>query len=246
MTDITAILTAHSEGVLAGPSLVSFEQAVDTARAAGLSVDSLILLDRADAATKLQFATAGARHRVVETNEGDPGLTRNAGVALCDSTYVSFLDGDDLWSFNWLCHAFDLVHPSPATLVAHSEINVIFGDSSQMWFHADSRDPSFDPGYLRHGNYWDALSFGAREVYQRIPFVANQYKINFGAEDWHWNCRTLAAGIDHAPALGTVHFKRRRRSTQMPLITGSNALPWINPITSYAWQPPSRPGRPAA
>ena len=235
MSKITAVLTAHSEGVLAGPSLASFEQAIDYGRQAGLAIESLILLDRADAATREQFEGVGERHRVVETDAGDPGLTRNAAVALADTDYISFLDGDDLWSFNWLPAAHDLCRVRPASIVAHSEINIIFGDARQMWFHADSRDPSFDPNYLRIGNYWDALSFGACEIYRRFPFIKNDYKRNVGPEDWLWNCMTLAAGIDHAPALDTVHFKRRRRSTQMPLISGSNALPWINPITSYTW-----------
>ena len=236
MTTITAVLTAHSEGVLAGPSLASFEAAIEHGRAAGLAVESLVLLDRADPATREQFTGVGERHRLVETDQGDPGLTRNAAVAMADSEYIAFLDGDDLWSFNWITAAHNLCRTQPSSLVAHSEINIVFGDARQMWFHADSRDPSFDPSYLRVANYWDAMSFGACDIYRRFPFIKNDYKRSVGPEDWLWNCNTLAAGIDHAPAPDTVHFKRRRRSSQMPLIAASNALPWRNPLTPYTWQ----------
>ncbi len=235
MIDITAVLTAHAEGVLAGPSLVSFDQAIEAARQFGLVVEGLVVLDRPTAATRMQFVGVEGRHRVIVADEGDPGLARNAAVASASGRFVAFLDGDDLWSQNWLVAAHRFCAAEPDAIVAHSEVNVVFGQVRQMWWHIDSRDPAFDLGYLRIGNYWDAMSFSTREIYRRHPFVANDLRRGFGHEDWHWNCLTLAVGIDHRPVPGTVHFKRRRRDSQMTLCEPVSAVPWITPIASYGW-----------
>ena len=233
--DVTAVLTTHAEGALLGPSLASFEQAIEVARRTGLVVEGMIVVDRPDEATRLFFAGAQIPHRTIETDVGDPGLARNAAVSAASGSYISFLDGDDLWSENWLVVGYQLCQPDPKLVVAHSEVNVIFGESRQMWWHVDSRRPGFDSSYLRTANYWDAMSFGARIIYNRFPFVANDVKVGFGHEDWHWNCVTLASGIDHRPAIGTVHFKRRRRGSQMALCQAVNAVPWVNPVSSYGW-----------
>jgi glycosyltransferase involved in cell wall biosynthesis len=234
-TDITAVLTAHAEGRLAGPSLASFEQAIEAARQSGLAVEGLIVLDRADAATRRQFSGVEVRHRVILTDEGDPGLARNAAVARAEGAFVAFLDGDDLWARDWLVLAHQFCASEPDAVVAHSEINIAFGDERHMWWHADSRDPAFDPDYLRIANYWDAMSFASRAIYRRHPFVANDLRRGFGHEDWHWNCVTLAAGIDHRPVAGTVHFKRRRLGSQMALCATVTAVPWMTPMASYGW-----------
>lgn len=44
--EITAIMTCHAEGVLSGPSFVSFQQAIAHARAHGIAVEPLVVLDR--------------------------------------------------------------------------------------------------------------------------------------------------------------------------------------------------------
>jgi hypothetical protein len=53
--DITAVLNVHAEGILSGPSFISFEKAIEQARDATLNVQGLIVLDRPDEATRLQF-----------------------------------------------------------------------------------------------------------------------------------------------------------------------------------------------
>jgi glycosyltransferase involved in cell wall biosynthesis len=233
--DITAVLIAHAEGVLSGPSLVSFDQAIMAAQQAGLSVEGLIVLDRPNAATREQFAGIESRYNVLLTDCGDPGLARNAAVAQARGAFVGFLDGDDLWSRNWLTAAHQYCALEPETMIAHSEINITFGQERQMWWHVDSRNPDFDPEYLKIGNYWDAMSFAAWEIYARYPFVANNIRIGFGHEDWHWNCVTLDAGIDHRPVQGTVHFKRRRPGSQMQLCEDVGAVPWVTPVAAYGW-----------
>jgi glycosyltransferase involved in cell wall biosynthesis len=239
--EITAVLNAHAEGVLAGPTIVSFERAIAVARQSGLTVEGLIVMDRPDAGTRLQFEDAGARHRLLFTDHGDPGPARNSAVKAAKGRFVAFLDGDDLWSEDWLASAHQLCAADPQVTVAHSEVDVIFGRERAMFWHVDSRDPTFDADFLRYGNYWDAMSFAARSIFRRFPFVANDLSLGFGHEDWHWNCVTLAAGIHHRPVAGTVHFKRRRTGSQSAHANAADSMPWMCELTSYGWcGPPSR------
>lgn len=234
--------------------MVNFEQTIEFARRAGLTVEGLIVLDRPDAATRLQFSGFDSRYRVLLTDHGDPGKARNSAVENACGRFVGFLDGDDLWSPNWLSEAHRFCDPEPDVMIAHSEINVIFGRERLMWWHVDSRDPTFDPDFLRYDNYWDAMSFGARAIYAKYPFVETDLRRGFGHEDWHWNCLTLGAGIDHRPVEGTVHFKRRRPGSQSARANAANSVPWVTPMSSYGWRrdptlaisdvvPTSTPGR---
>lgn len=124
MTAITAILTAHKEGVLLGPSLSSFLAAIGEARPAGLATEGIVMLDRPDATTRAQAATAPAEICVMECDVGDPGLARNAGAEAAAGGFVAYLDGDDLWSSNWLrdAHAFCSAQAEP--IVAHSQMTL--------------------------------------------------------------------------------------------------------------------------
>lgn len=234
--NITAVMTCHSEGVLSGPSFLSFQQAIAHARSNGISVESLVLLDRPTPATLRQFANPPIGVQILQTDLGDPGLARNAGAKAAKGTFVSFLDGDDLWCKAWLTAAHGFCTSDNSPVVAHSECNVVFGEVRVIWWHADSRDSTFDVNYLRLGNYWDAMSFCRREILFDHPFVANDLAAGIGHEDWHWNCETFAAGIDHRPVPGTVHFKRRRKGSQMALCDAAGAMVRDNALSSYQWE----------
>lgn len=232
--DISAVMTCHSEGVLVGPSLKSFFQAIQHARHHGLIVEPIIVLDRPTEATERQFSRTIEDASIIRTNEGDPGQARNAAVKVASGEYVSFLDGDDLWSDNWLYEAHRFCASNPTNIIAHSEFNVVFGMVRAIWWHIDSTDSSFKLDHLRFGNCWDAMSFAKRDIYRNYPFKKNQISTGFGHEDWHWNCVTLDAGIQHRPVEGTIHFKRRRKGSQMALCDANQAMVWPNPISSYS------------
>lgn len=237
MTAITAILTAHKEGVLLGPSLSSFLAAISEARLAGLAIEGIVMLDRPNATTRAQAATTPAEVRVIECDVGDPGLARNAGAEAAAGDYVAYLDGDDLWSSNWLrdAHAFCSAQAEP--IIAHSQIDIIFGDESLLWMHVDSTSEDFNYDHLRFNNYWNAMAFVPRDIMRRFPFAPTDFARGFGHEDWHWNALTYAAGIHHRPVPGTVHFKRRRAGTQFAQAYAANALPWVTPLAAYDWAP---------
>jgi len=235
LIDITAVLNMHDEGVVAGPSLVSFDQTIETARHAGLAVEGLIVLDRANKETRQQVA--GSSHKIIETDFGDPGLARNAAVLQAKGYFVGFLDGDDLWYRNWLLLAHRFCSAKPEMTIAHSEYNVIFGMQRHLAAHVDSLSPKFYHDFLRYNNYWDSLSFAMRNIYIQYPFAFTDRNHGFGHEDWHWNCLTLSVGIDHRPVPGTVHFKRRRRTgSNLNQNNAVNAIPWMTSMASFEWK----------
>lgn len=234
MIDITAVITGHREGLLAGPALRSLEAAVAHARAAGKQVEALAVLDRPDTLTRSIFASMPPQQmRVVQADGGDPALTRGRAVAEARGEHVAFLDADDLWSENWLTAAHDFVRAAVAPVVAHSQMNVVFGTAQAVWWHADSEAPGFDVDFQRVGNYWDAMCLARRDVFTAHPFRPNDIKGGYGHEDWHWNNITLAAGIAHRPVPGTVHFKRRRTGSQMAMCDAQGVVVFPTSLSAY-------------
>ena len=236
---ITAVMTGHREGLIAGPSLASFREAIDHARTFGLSIEPVIVLDRPDELTRAIFEEHGVLGaRLVTTDYGDPALARMRGVAEGNGELVTFLDADDLWSFNWLTAACAFVCREGAKTIGHSELNIIFGGEKLIWLHADSTWPEFDFEYLRISNYWDALCVAARNVFESYPIHKNDLMAGHAHEDWHWNCLTYSAGYRHRPVPDTVHMKRRRAGSQSAHCNASDVVPWPTPLVKHAWTPP--------
>jgi glycosyltransferase involved in cell wall biosynthesis len=223
---ISVILTAHREGVLAGPTVASLEAALARAADAGLpAIEVVAVLDRPDPDTAALLEAALPAARLLRVDAGDPGLARNHGIAAATGAFVALIDGDDLWSENWLAEAWGLVAARPDA-IAHSELNLTFGAERSLWWHVDSEGPLYDPTYLDWANYWDAMTMAARDIHLRFPYRANDLARGFGHEDWHWNRVTLAAGHPHKPVPGTLHFKRRRPGSQLHKANAADSVPW--------------------
>jgi glycosyltransferase involved in cell wall biosynthesis len=231
--DITAVLNLHDEGPLAHPSLLSILAAREACQKEGLQAEVVVCLDRPGAATR-EYAAALAEPdlRVVETDEGDLGLARNAAVQAARGRFVAFLDGDDLWGVNWLARAHAAAQESAADAVWHPEASLYFGARPPYWLlHQDMNVRGWDWETLALRNHWTALSFAARAIYLRVPYRPRQAARQLGYEDWCWNMDVVAAGYAHRVVAGTAHMVRMRSASLVQQVATSDAL--VMPSTLF-------------
>lgn len=223
---VSAILTAHREGLMAGPAAQSLKVAVAQAVAQGISCEILVVLDRADSLTRRVLQEAFQdQARFIETDTGDPGQARNAAITAAQGMFSCFLDGDDLWSENWITAAYAAAQLRPDA-VHHSAFNLVFGTHRMTFWHIDSESSECDQTYLDWGNYWDAMCFAKTQIFRDFPMRANDLARGFGHEDWHWNVVTITAGVAHKPVPNTIHFKRARAGSQMGKINDLGGMRW--------------------
>ena len=235
---ISVVVTAHREGTLLLPTFQSARVSAEAlAKRSEVPVEFVISLDRPDAET--QAVAASLPGRLTTCDAGDPGANRLHAVAAARHDFIAFLDGDDLWSSNWLCKAWDLmqvIEPGHReTCMLHPEYNLIFGAHSMLVRQGDPEDPFFDLTYLRSGNYWDALSFCHRRIYEEFPFLPNDPANGIAHEDFHLSCVTVLNGVEHLLVPGTVHFKRRRGDSVSVKAEERSARPRFTELNFYGF-----------
>lgn len=213
---VSIVATFHREGLLAHRSLLSMQRCREAALAAGYQVQWVLTLDRADAETTrvvTEFAGLQAQDVVAAIDVGDLGLSRNHAVGLAGGEWIGICDGDDYLSRNWIAASLDALRPAPETSIAHPELIVHFDGEQALSRQLAQRDPDFDPAMMLMVNPWNSCSFALRRIYLDCPYLLSRPgETGFGFEDWHWNCETLARGLEHVIAAQTVHYVRLKRS----------------------------------
>ncbi len=95
--DITVAITAHSESIVAGPTIHSCDVAIAAAEAAGYKVERLIGLDNASEETTHYFNQPALKHwKKVTLSAGDLGEARNGLAKGAKGRMTAFMDADDL------------------------------------------------------------------------------------------------------------------------------------------------------
>jgi glycosyltransferase involved in cell wall biosynthesis len=215
--DISAVLTLHSEGLLAHRTLKSITRAMRYAQERGLVVELVIVLDSSDEATEAYlrrspFARSAAR--ILSTRFSDSGPARNAGIQEARGRFVAIFDGDDLWSENWIFRAHQLAHVNPRYVV-HPEMQVTFGREGTGGilynYQMDQQLTQVRLSSLLFANLWAIACVAPRQTFIDVPYAPTSEQSGFGYEDWHWNCELVAHGFIHKTAPRTALFYRSRQ-----------------------------------
>jgi glycosyltransferase involved in cell wall biosynthesis len=226
--DLTVLITVHNETLVCGPTMESADRAVAAARAASYSVQTIIALDNATEETTAYFDRPDFDHwerRVV--SEGDPGRVRNVLLPQTDGRYVAFLDGDDLFSDNWLVDGLDALKAAEQRgekAIAHPELNVIFDGATQLNHNVAQDSPLFTPHFLYVQNCYDTLCLAPREAHLQLPYGGRDMANGLSREDWQFAVETMSRGWKHVVVPDTIIFKRRRDSSMMVESAGRGAL----------------------
>lgn len=227
--DISAVITAHNEGLLIVPSLRSAIRSASYAEAQGISIEILVILDRADPLTKNVVENFSDNNiRVIEVDCGDPGLARNEATRVARGDWVSFLDGDDLWGENWLLCTARAARYDRRAIVWHPEVSVYFGETQHIFMHVDMESTEYDHLGLAAQNYWTALHFSPRALMLDVPYIATG---PVGYEDWDWNVSAIKAGAIHKVVKGTGHAIRVKDNSRLK--SSNNARSSLSPTDVF-------------
>jgi len=213
--DISVIITAHAEGILAHKTIMSVQRAIEALE--GKYTSEIILhLDNPSDAT-INYVTSNKKGflkdiRSFTNHFGDAGLSRNFAVKKALGRYVAIIDADDLMSGNWLKNALDALGKQPKnSAVAHSEFTIEFGDIDVVVEKYRSTSPSQDALLSVWSNRWNVVIVAPRSLLLENPYPANSP--GFGYEDWWLNNTLLYLGIKQILIPETAIFVRRRNST---------------------------------
>ncbi len=216
---ISVVITFHREQYLAHRSLNGLTLLCEQAQAQGLMLEIICIMDNADDVTMEVVSNHSLIRklgRIVESSHGDPGCGRNEAVDLAKGDYIAIMDGDDLYSQNWLVAAYKRCREFSLPVIVHTDYMLAF---DQHWYYLKTPDVfscSLKDFVVPLENFWFSACFGHRQIFQMIPYVRADVNMSgFGYEDWHWNCETFAAGIPHIVAPETVLYYRRKSASRV-------------------------------
>jgi len=228
MVDITVIVTAHDETLVAGPTMQSAKVAICSAEDHGFSIEKIIALDAATDDCRGYFHQKAFSHwEIAEFDFSDPFQTRNAAVEMATGRWIAFVDADDLISENWLLKAARRLTEAEdlgEKIIAHPEINWTFEGANLISVKPHQHEPYFSPHYFYFTNYYSMLAMAPRAAIIETPYGNRDVPNGFGYQDWQWNIETMAKGWCHVSVRDTIIFVRRRAMSVSAENRRNNAL----------------------
>lgn len=207
MRTVTIVITGHDEGDTIYRALNSAEI---NARLARDFVKSqiVIVLDKADQRTIEvgQEIIQSERARVVTHDFGDLSMSRNAAINEARSAFILFLDADDVWSENFLLKGVESLQASNSRIVLPEELRFL-GKNLFGSFLVKRKLRIFSPPKrfrkLLTRNWLPATFLAYRDVFEKFPFIPNDYEHKWGFEDWNFHLRIAIAEVPVSTAQDT-------------------------------------------
>lgn len=210
-------ITAHNEGLLLHKTLRSIDAMcrIFTSRY-NEKFEVNITLDIPDQETQRVadvFCSDYFKLNTYVVNYGDLASCRNFLVSKSKGKYCMFIDGDDLFSEDYLSAAYALASSSKEECVYSPEYLVSFGQHDYIVKKLDFNSPNFHVINCFETNYFISQSFAAKKIFQEIRYRPNDN--GFGMEDWDWNNTAIAKGYKFYNVPDNIFFYRRKKQSMI-------------------------------
>lgn len=209
--DLSIIITAHKEGIIAHKTMLSVFNAIEKIEEAKFTYEIIVHIDNGDVATKDYYSRylKDKRVRIFENNFGDLGTSRSFSSLQARGDFVAFLDGDDLISDNWLVESIKCLKNTKEEVIVHPEAVLNFGYQANyvLAIQKESTTKEQTAILLAGVNPWTSTVAAKRETFEKYPY--EKMGKGFGYEDYKFNIDTIAGGVKHIIAKDTVFFYRR-------------------------------------
>ena len=225
-------VTAHNEGLVAHKTMRSILEATKRLEEKKISYEILIHIDNGDQITKDYFKRYAKMPNVViyENNFGDPGPSRNFLAQKASGEYLTFLDGDDLISDNWLVVAYGALIGATEEVIVHPEGILTFGTevNNVLTIQTETLPREKDTIILLGENRWCAILMAKTSTLLKFPY--QHLTGGYSHEDYVFNVETTNAGIKHIIAKETILFYRRSNNSRL---SSSNNMNQIIPYMEF-------------
>ena len=225
-------VTAHNEGLVAHKTMRSILEATKRLEEKKISYEILIHIDNGDQITKDYFKRYAKMPNVViyENNFGDPGPSRNFLAQKASGEYLTFLDGDDLISDNWLVVAYGALIGATEEVIVHPEGILTFGTevNNVLTIQTETLSREKDTIVLLGENRWCAILMAKTSTLLKFPY--QHLTGGYSHEDYVFNVETTNAGIKHIIAKETILFYRRSNNSRL---SSSNNMNQIIPYMEF-------------
>lgn len=212
-TELSVIVTAHHEGILAHKTILSVLRSLEVFDTQNIPYEIIIHIDNGDEATKKYYSRYKDDYRftILENSFGNPADSRNFAVSKANGEFTALFDGDDLMSRTWLIDSYTAAKDFGKPAVFRPQYHFHFGvaeELNHMWIMDDSFSKEEDALILSFYNRWTLSLLAPTKVLLEHPFKPSLN--GFAYEDWLFNADIRAADIPVKVLPGTVVFYRRR------------------------------------
>ena len=212
--DISVIVTAHTEGLIAHKTILSLIKSIELLKDKypQIKYEIIINLDKSNQETIDYYSRYSDDNSfaLYQTNYGNVADARNYAINKARGKYIALIDGDDMVSSNWLLKAYELALTKNGDYILHPNIQIQFDmDLSRigLWIMGDTLGRERDRIIMTQFNRWVSTLFAPKTVFNTVHY---RPPINgYGYEDYLFNADTTAKNILHYIVPETSFYYRR-------------------------------------
>ncbi|GAB2027636.1 glycosyltransferase [Lactovum odontotermitis] len=209
-TDLSIIITAHSEGILLHKTLLNVFRALRDLDNR-LTNEIILHLDVPTKETEdyVKRQEKGLLKDVIifRNKFKDLGVSRNFAISKAKGEIVAIIDGDDLYSENYFSLAIEELRKSEVPAIIHSKYIVNFERFDDIIETFGSDGSSLDILKFLSGNRWTSNIITYRKILLENPYIKSEGCLAF--EDYLLNVELTDKGYKHL-VVDTALFYRKK------------------------------------